>query len=140
MSNAPSAMSLALEAAQREKKAVALSSVLACLLLLAMKTVIGLTSNSLGVLSEAVHSGLDLIATLITYFSVRVADKPADADHPYGHAKFENLGAFLETALLLMACTWIAWEAVARLVTKEVHVEPSLLAFVVLFLTLGIDL
>ena len=130
---------LALREAQREKRRVALSSVLACVVLLAMKTVVGLTSNSLGVLSEAAHSGLDLIATLITHFSVRISDKPADADHQYGHAKIENFGAFLETGLLLVACTWIVWEAVERLVAKQVQVEPSLLAFSVLFLTMGID-
>ncbi len=103
-----------------------------------MKTIIGLTSNSLGVLSEAAHSGLDLVATIITYLSVRVADKPADADHQYGHAKFENFGAILETALLLIASAWIVWEAVHRLM-RGVEVEPSWLAFSVLFLTLGID-
>ena len=129
---------IALRAAEREKRAVALSSVLACVVLLAMKAIVGLSSNSLGVLSEAAHSGLDLIATVITYLSVRVADKPADADHPYGHAKFENFGAILETALLLIACAWIVWEAVHRLI-DQVEVEPSLLAFTVLFLTLGID-
>ncbi|MBI2956596.1 MAG: cation diffusion facilitator family transporter [Acidobacteria bacterium] len=130
---------LALTQEQREKRSVALASVLACLLLLGMKAVVGLTTNSLGVLSEAAHSGLDLIATLITYFSVRISDKPADADHQYGHGKIENFGAFLETGLLLVACTWIVWEALARLVRKEVHVEPSAVAFAVLFLTLGID-
>ncbi|HXE75632.1 MAG TPA: cation diffusion facilitator family transporter [Candidatus Xenobia bacterium] len=129
---------LALAEAEREKRAVALSSVLACVVLLTMKTIIGLSSNSLGVLSEAAHSGLDLIATIITYLSVRVADKPADADHQYGHAKFENFGAILETALLLIACTWIVWEAVHRLM-RPVEVEPSWLAFSVLLLTLGID-
>ncbi len=128
----------ALHEAEREKRAVALSSVLACLVLLIMKTIIGLTSNSLGVLSEAAHSGLDLVATIITYLSVRVADKPADADHQYGHAKFENFGAILETALLLIASAWIVWEAVHRLM-RGVEVEPSGLAFSVLFLTLGID-
>lgn len=137
LSNATSDLAFAQE--QREKRSVALSSVLACLVLVAMKTIVGLTSNSLGVLSEAAHSGLDLIATLITYFSVRVADKPADADHQYGHGKIENLGAFLEMALLFIACTWIVWEALARLVRKQVHVEASFLAFSVLFLTLGID-
>ncbi len=135
--NSP-AQELALREAEREKRAVALSSVLACVVLLAMKTIVGLSSNSLGVLSEAAHSGLDLIATIITYLSVRVADKPADADHLYGHAKFENFGAILETALLLIACTWIVWEATHRLM-RGVEVEPSPLAFSVLFLTLGID-
>ena len=66
---------------QREKKAVALSSVLAALVLVTLKTVVGLSTQSLGVLSEAAHSGLDLVAAAITYFSVRVSDRPADAEH-----------------------------------------------------------
>ncbi|MFQ5777419.1 MAG: cation-efflux pump [Terriglobia bacterium] len=130
---------LALTHEHREKRRVALTSVLACLVLVVLKTLIGLSSNSLGILSEAAHSGLDLVATVITYLSVRVSDKPADADHQYGHGKVENFGAFLETGLLLVACTWIVWEAVARLVRKEVQVEASWLAFTALFLTLGID-
>ena len=128
------------EQAQREKQRVALASVVACLVLVIMKTGAGLASNSLGVLSEAVSSGLDLMVTLVTYFSVRVAGKPADADHQYGHGKFENLSAFLETVFLLLACGWIVWEALNRLFRSPVHVEASWLVFLVLFLSLGIDL
>ena len=120
---------LAWQNEQREKKSVALTSLLAALLLVSLKTIVGLTTLSLGVLSEAVHSGLDLVAAAITYLSVRVSDKPADADHQYGHGKIENFSAFLETGLLLVACAWIVWEAVSRLFFKEVHVEPSLWAF-----------
>jgi cation diffusion facilitator family transporter len=130
---------LAFEQEQREKKSVALSSLLAALLLVTMKTVVGLSTGSLGVLSEAAHSGLDMIAAAITYFSVRVASKPADADHQYGHGKIENFSAFLETGLLLVTCAWILWEAVRRLFFKEVHVEPSLWAFGVMAISIVID-
>ncbi len=124
---------------QREKKAVALSSVLAALLLVTLKAIVGLSTHSLGVLSEAAHSGLDLVAAGVTYFSVRVSDKPADADHQYGHGKIENLSAFLETGLLLLTCAWIVWEAVHRLFYRAVHVEPSVWAFGVMAIAIVID-
>ncbi|MDA2913786.1 cation-efflux pump [Acidobacteriia bacterium AH_259_A11_L15] len=130
---------LAWQDEQREKKSVALTSLLAALLLVSLKTIVGLTTLSLGVLSEAAHSGLDLVAAAVTYLSVRVSDKPADADHQYGHGKFENFSAFLETGLLLVACAWIVWEAVSRLFFKEVHVEPSLWAFGVMAVSIVVD-
>ena len=79
---------------QKEKKSVALASVFAAIFLTGSKLIIGLLTTSLGILSEALHSGLDLVAAIITYFSVRVSDKPADKDHNYGHGKIENLSAF----------------------------------------------
>ncbi len=130
---------LELQLEQREKKGVALTSLLAALLLVSLKTVVGLSTQSLGVLSEAAHSGLDLIAAGITYFSVRVSGKPADADHQYGHGKVENFSAFLETGLLLLTCAWIVWEATRRLFFKEVHVEPSIWAFGVMAVSITID-
>ncbi|MGC2150931.1 MAG: cation transporter, partial [Terriglobales bacterium] len=72
---------------RREKRAVAGNSVLAALVITSLKVVVGLATQSLGILSEAAHSGLDLIAALVTFFSVRVSDLPADADHQYGHGK-----------------------------------------------------
>src|SRR6058998_3708643 len=81
----------------------------------ALRSALGITTGSLGILSEAAHSGLDLIAAVITLFSVRVSDKPADADHQYGHGKVENFSAFIETGLLLVTCVWILWEAFLRL-------------------------
>jgi cation diffusion facilitator family transporter len=124
---------------QREKRAVALTSLLAALLLVSLKTAVGLWSHSLGVLSEAAHSGLDFVAAAITYLSVRLSDKPADADHQYGHGKIENFSAFLETGLLLLTCAWIIWEAVRRLFFYEVHVEPSVWAFGVMAISIVID-
>ena len=78
---------------------------------------------------KPLHSGLDLIAAIITLFSVRVSDKPADADHQYGHGKVENFSAFIETGLLLLTCVWIIYEAVKRLFFHHVEIEPSLAAF-----------
>ena len=122
-----------------EKRAVAQNSVWAAIAITVLKIVVGLSTGSLGILSEALHSGLDLVAALITLFSVRVSDKPADADHQYGHAKIENFSAFLETGLLLLTCAWIVWEAFKRLFFHSVEIEPSIWAFLVMFFSIGVD-
>jgi cation diffusion facilitator family transporter len=128
------------EAMRREKRAVAGNSVIAAFLITGLKIVVGITTGSLGILSEAAHSGLDLIAALVTFFSVRVSDKPADADHQYGHGKVENFSAFIETGLLLLTCIWILREAVKRLFFhKNVEIEPTIAAFVVMFLSIAVD-
>jgi len=125
--------------AVREKKVAALESVGSSLLLVVMKVFLAVVTGSLGILSEALHSSLDLVSTVITYLSVRVADKPADADHTYGHAKVENFSAFVVTGLLLLASLYIIWEAIQRLFFKDVHIEPSLLAVFILGLTIVVD-
>ena len=123
-----------------EKRAVASNSVLAAIAITGFKIVVGITTGSLGILSEALHSGLDLVAAVITLFSVRVSDKPADADHQYGHGKVENFSAFIETGLLLLTCVWIIWEAVKRLVhLGQVEIEPSIAAFVVMGFSIVVD-
>src|SRR6476661_2410068 len=122
-----------------EKRAVAGNSVLAAMAITALKIVVGFSTGSLGILSEAAHSALDLIAAIITLFSVRVSDKPADADHQYGHGKVENFSAFLETGLLLVTCVWIIYEAVKRLFFHHVEIEPSLAAFLVMFVSMAVD-
>jgi cation diffusion facilitator family transporter len=126
-------------AMRREKRGVAGSSVMAAFVITTLKIVVGLTTGSLGILSEAAHSGLDLIAALVTFFSVRVSDKPADADHQYGHGKVENFSAFLETGLLLLTCVWIIYESVKRLFFHSVEIEPSIAAFLVMGLSIAID-
>jgi cation diffusion facilitator family transporter len=123
-----------------EKRTVALNSLLAAVAITLLKLVVGLSTRSLGILSEAAHSGLDLVAAFITLLSVRVSDKPADAEHQYGHGKVENFSAFLETGLLLLTCLWIVWEAVRRLTGQHaVQIEPSPAAFAVLFASMGVD-
>jgi cation diffusion facilitator family transporter len=124
---------------QREKKAVALNSILAAIFITAMKIVVGATTGSLGILSEAAHSGLDLVAAAVTYFSVRVSDKPADADHQYGHGKIESFSAFVETGLLLLTCVWIVYEAIKRLFFHSIDIEPTVWAFVVMAISIVID-
>jgi len=127
------------EAMRAEKRSVAANSVLAAIAITALKIVVGVTTGSLGILSEAAHSGLDLIAAIVTFFSVRVSDKPADADHQYGHGKVENFSAFIETALLLLTCVWIIFEAVKRLFYHHVEIEPSIAAFAVMGLSMIVD-
>ena len=126
--------------AKREKKTVALSSVVAAVFLTAMKIVVGLLTGSLGILAEAAHSGLDLIAAAMTLIAVSVSSRPADSTHPYGHGKIENLSAMLETSLLLVTCIWIVYEAVRRLFFRDVAVEASAWAFAVMAVSIVIDL
>src|SRR5438445_9966142 len=123
-----------------EKRTVAGNSVLAAIAITLLKIIVGVTTGSLGILSEAAHSGLDLIAAIITFFSVRVSDKPADADHQYGHGKVENFSAFIETGLLLLTCVWIIYEAIKRLFFRHVEIEPSAWAFVVMVLLIGVEI
>jgi len=125
---------------REEKRGVALNSVLAAIVITGLKIVVGITTGSLGILSEAAHSGLDLIAAIITFVSVRVSDKPADADHQYGHGKVENFSAFIETGLLLLTCVWIIFEALRRFYHRHViDIEPTAAAFAVMLLSMGVD-
>jgi cation diffusion facilitator family transporter len=127
------------ESMRAEKRSVAGSSVLAAIAITALKIVVGVTTGSLGILSEAAHSALDLIAAVITFVSVWVSDRPADATHQYGHGKVENFSAFLETGLLLLTCLAIVYEAIQRLFFRHVAIEPSIAAFAVMFISMGVD-
>src|SRR3954464_6911537 len=122
-----------------EKRSAAGNSVLAAIVITGLKLAVGLTTGSLGILSEAAHSGLDLIASILTFVSVRVSDKPADADHQYGHGKIENFSAFVETALLLLTCAWIIYEAALRLFFRHIEIEPTIAAFAVMLFSMAVD-
>ena len=124
----------------REKRRAALLSVGSAVLLVSLKTFLVVRTGSLGVLSEALHSSLDLIAAIITLLSVRLADQPADERHLYGHGKFENFSAFVETGLLALTALYIVYEAFARLFFRSVHIQPSLTAIFVLLVALLIDM
>lgn len=123
-----------------EKKKVALFSVVAAVFLTSFKLLIGIITGSLGILSEALHSGLDLVAAVITYFSVRISDKPADKGHNYGHGKVENFSALIETFLLLITCAWIIYEAIQRLSTGATHIEISVWSYIVVISSMAIDI
>jgi cation diffusion facilitator family transporter len=124
----------------REKRRAALLSVASAALLVSLKTFLVFRTGSLGVLSEALHSGLDLLAAVITFLSIRVSDRPADATHPYGHGKFENFSAFVETGLLLLTALYVIYEAFDRLFFRAVHIQPSITAIVILLVALSIDI
>ena len=125
--------------ADKEKRVVALSSVLAAIFLTSIKIIVGLLTGSLGILSEAAHSGLDMVAAAVTFFAIRVSGRPPDTVHTYGHGKIENISALFETLLLLVTCIWIIYEAILRLFFKTVEVEPSLWAFAIMAISIAID-
>jgi cation diffusion facilitator family transporter len=122
-----------------EKIYIALSSVGAAIFLTGFKLAVGIKTNSLGILSEAAHSGLDLLAAIITLVAVSISDRPADQDHQYGHGKVENISAFAETILLVITCGWIILEAVKRLMTHTSHVEATVWSFIVMGVSIIID-
>jgi cation diffusion facilitator family transporter len=125
--------------AVREKKRVALLSLFAAISLTSFKLIIGVLTGSLGILSEALHSGLDLVAAAITFYAVRISDKPVDADHHYGHGKFENVSALAETLLLFMTCLWIIYEAIHRLTTGRVEIEVNAWSYIVVLFSIAVD-
>jgi cation diffusion facilitator family transporter len=125
--------------AEKVKSKVALTSVVAAVVLTAAKLAIGLLTGSLGILAEALHSGLDLGAAVMTYGAVRIADRPPDEDHPYGHGKVESFSALFETLLLVVTSGWIIYEGTERLLRGAGHVDPSAWAFVVMAGSMAID-
>ena len=128
-----------MEKINKEKHSVALSSVIASFFLTTFKLVVGLATGSLGILSEAMHSGLDMIAAIITFVSVRISDKPADREHNYGHGKVENLSALFETILLFITCFWIIYEASERLISGNTHIEVSIWSFIIVITSIIVD-
>ena len=126
--------------ATAQKTSVALASAAAASCMTLLKLAAGLVSGSLGMLSDAAHSGLDLAGAVLTYFSVRVSDKPADEEHTYGHAKVENLAAFFESFLMLASCIWISVEALDRIFLHHVPVRHSFWPLAVLVVSMAVDL
>ncbi|TSA32619.1 MAG: cation transporter [Porphyromonadaceae bacterium] len=123
----------------QEKNRVAFISVLAAIFLTGFKLIVGLVTGSLGILSEALHSGLDLVAAVITLFAVKVSDRPADKNHHYGHGKVENLSALIETLLLFITCFWIIYEAMHRLILGKTEIEVTAWSYIVVVSSIIID-
>ena len=124
-----------------EKLHIAFSSLTWALVLTCTKLTVALITGSLGILSEALHSGLDLVAAGITVYAVRQSARPADHDHPFGHGKFENFSALMETLLLVATSIWIVYEAVVRLTDPGfVGPETSVWAFGVMIFAIVVDL
>ncbi|HEX5438773.1 MAG TPA: cation diffusion facilitator family transporter [Gemmatimonadaceae bacterium] len=126
-------------AEQREKTRVALSSVAAAVLLTGLKLLVGLLTGSLGLLAEAAHSGLDLLSSLLTLFSVRIAARPADEEHPYGHGRVENLSATIQGVILLATAAAILYASVRRILFVNVPVASTPWAFVVMAGSIAVD-
>jgi cation diffusion facilitator family transporter len=123
------------------QRRTALFSVIAAVVLIGLKLGVGLATNSLGFLSEAAHSGTDLVAALLTFFAVGVAARPADIGHQYGHGKAEHLAALAEATALVGASVWISWHAIARLAgSSHPAVETPWYAFAVIALVMAIDI
>jgi len=133
-------LSEATQYGEKEKRSVALTSVLSAIGLTLLKIIVGLITGSLGILAEAAHSGLDLVAGLMTFFAVRISGRPADYTHHYGHGKVENLSALFETLLLLATCVWIVEEAIHRLLSHEIPLEVNVWAFLVMGTSIAVDL
>jgi cation diffusion facilitator family transporter len=127
------------ENVSKNKVDIAFYSVLVGLFLTGMKAFVGFLTGSLGIISEALHSLLDLGAAIMTFFSVKIATRPADTRHQFGHGKIENISALFESLLLLITCVWIVYEAIQRLFYKKVHVEASLWSFMVMGIALILD-
>jgi cation diffusion facilitator family transporter len=122
------------------KRTAAFFSVVAAAIVALLKLITGLLTGSLGLLSEAAHSGIDLIASAITLFSVQFSDRPPDDDHNYGHGKVESLAAFVETGIMLASCAWIVREAIGRIVShNHLALKPSLWPFAVLLISIAVD-
>jgi cation diffusion facilitator family transporter len=130
-----------MEEDKRGRKSVqraAALSVVAALLLTLMKIVVGFLTNSIGIISEALHSGLDLLAAAITLGAVRSASKEPDMEHQYGHGKIENFSALIETILLWITSAWIIYEALRRILGEE-FIEPSIWGIAVMLTSIFID-
>jgi len=105
------------------KVRVARLSVVSNTLLIIMKLVVGIITGSVSIISEAIHSSMDLVAAIIAFFSVRVSDNPPDKRHPYGHGKFENISGVIEALLIFTAAIWIIVESVKKLIGGEIILE-----------------
>jgi cation diffusion facilitator family transporter len=103
----------------RKKSRVAAMSVISNSTLVVFKLIVGLYSGAVSILSEAIHSGVDLIAASIAFFAVRASGKPADEEHTFGHGKFENLSAAIEGLLIFVAAGWIIYESINKLIFPE---------------------
>ncbi|HUN83854.1 MAG TPA: cation diffusion facilitator family transporter [Terracidiphilus sp.] len=122
-----------------DKRRVALHSMLAATVMTGLKLAAGILSGSLGVLSDAAHSALDLTGSALTFFSVRVSDRPADENHTYGHGKVENISSFGEAGLMAISCAWIIWEAVHRIRHGSVELHHSIWPVSVLIASIAVD-
>ena len=126
--------------AETEKRRASLISLLVVVFLLGLKVAVALLTGSLGILAQVADSLLDLVATVLAYFAVRVAEQPPDSEHPYGHGKVENLAGLAEALLLLATCGWIVYEAIQRLFFHPVPIEAGAWGIAVMVLSIVVSI
>lgn len=117
------------------KVSIARLSIVSNTLLILMKLAVGIISGSVSILSEAIHSSMDLIAAIIAFFSVRVSDNPPDSRHPYGHGKIENISGVIEALLIFVAAIWIIIEAVKKLLGEKIELDSIALGSIVMLIS-----
>jgi cation diffusion facilitator family transporter len=117
------------------KVSIARLSIISNTVLILMKLAVGLISGSVSILSEAIHSSMDLVAAIIAFFSVRVSDNPPDSRHPYGHGKIENISGVIESLLIFLAAIWIIFEAVRKLLGEKIEIDSIALGSVVMLIS-----
>lgn len=117
------------------KTSIARLSILSNSVLIIMKLVVGLISGSVSIISEAIHSSMDLMAAVIAYMAVKFSDDPPDSRHPYGHGKIENISGVIEALLIFVAAVWIIIEAIKKLVTGEFIIESILLGSAIMLIS-----
>jgi cation diffusion facilitator family transporter len=122
-----------------KKISIARLSVASNTLLIGMKLVVGIISGSVSIISEAIHSTMDLLAAIIAFLSVKISDKPADSKHPYGHGKFENVSGVIEAILIFIAAGWIIYEASKKLISPH-QIESLGIASLVMFISAGVNI
>jgi cation diffusion facilitator family transporter len=114
---------------------IARLSILSNTLLISMKLVVGIISGSVSIISEAIHSAMDLVAAIIAFLSVRVSDNPPDTRHPYGHGKIENISGVIEALLIFIAAIWIIAEAVKKLLGETIELDSIALGSIVMLIS-----
>jgi cation diffusion facilitator family transporter len=123
-----------------EKVRVAITSIIASASLALLKLVVGLSTNSLGILSESLHSGLDFVAAMMTLYAVRIVMRPRDLKYTYGYAKFESISSLLQILLLFAVAAWVFYEGIERILAFEaIRPEVTIVSFGIMFISIGID-
>lgn len=128
-----------IQSGTNEKIKVAITSIIASVALTGAKLAVGLSTNSLGIVSEALHSGLDVMAAVMTFHAVRIAMRPADTRYTYGYAKYESIASFIEIILLFAVAIWISYEGIDRIFFKKVEPDITIFAFGIMFVSIAVD-
>ena len=122
------------------KRNIALFSLLVSVFLVVVKVAIAYFTNSMGVFSEALNNGLDIVTVLITFMAIRISTRPADKDHTYGHGKYENLSAFLETSIISALCFFIIYKSIQRIIYRNFELKLNWYVFLILAISIILNI